>query len=516
MVTVLVYNSSVQQSTIPITVDKSHLTTIGTRLYAESLDLVRELVANAYDADATIVKIALTEEELTVEDDGIGMDREGLTQYFTIGSDFKRINPTTLVFKRARIGEFGIGKFAVLSLCNRFTIYTRRNGYSATVIFDKDQFEAGRSWEIPVLEQEVAGDGHGTKVTLHDLKYPIGLELLERRLRQQLPLTQKQFRVILNGARILAHVVPGRRYKIRELTQAGPISGEVILSSLMLPSEQTGVAIKVHGMTIRREMFGLDGQHKLASRRITGEVHADFLPLTTSRDNFLQDTAAYAVFRAVMEKKVKKIARDMNASSASRLDTKTDAALSDALSKVKQALKKNADIFLMHDLPLFSGSSSKNEGLQDKLGTTTMAQRMGKTTSTSKTGRTRKEFLSEIPNRKHRSLVKTVLRDKNRLIKRVKIGGLNLVCSLSHLGESEGESFVEGGVIFINRDHPLFREASRDEGLAGYHLLRLMTQEIVKLAGAEKIDQAYEWQSRLLTDAMVQTSRGSREQRTGP
>lgn len=44
------------QKTIPITFDKSHLTTIGTRLYAESLDLVRELVANAYDADSLVEK----------------------------------------------------------------------------------------------------------------------------------------------------------------------------------------------------------------------------------------------------------------------------------------------------------------------------------------------------------------------------------------------------------------------------------------------------------------------------
>lgn len=47
------YNTSVQQSTIPIIFDKSHLTTIGTPMYAESLDLVRELVVNTYDADAT-------------------------------------------------------------------------------------------------------------------------------------------------------------------------------------------------------------------------------------------------------------------------------------------------------------------------------------------------------------------------------------------------------------------------------------------------------------------------------
>ena len=40
---------------IPIVFDKSHLLTIGERLYATSLDLIRELVSNAYDADATTV-----------------------------------------------------------------------------------------------------------------------------------------------------------------------------------------------------------------------------------------------------------------------------------------------------------------------------------------------------------------------------------------------------------------------------------------------------------------------------
>ena len=40
---------------LPVTVDKSHLITIGERLYAESIELIRELVNNAYDADATLV-----------------------------------------------------------------------------------------------------------------------------------------------------------------------------------------------------------------------------------------------------------------------------------------------------------------------------------------------------------------------------------------------------------------------------------------------------------------------------
>ena len=35
---------------LPVTVDKSHLITIGERLYSESIELIRELVNNAYDA----------------------------------------------------------------------------------------------------------------------------------------------------------------------------------------------------------------------------------------------------------------------------------------------------------------------------------------------------------------------------------------------------------------------------------------------------------------------------------
>ena len=490
-------------STIPITFDKSHLTTIGTRLYAESLDLVRELVANAYDADAQKVKIHLAESILMVDDDGTGMDREGLIQYFTIGSDYKKLNPTTPVLNRRRIGEFGIGKFAVLSLCSQFSINTRKNGYAATVIFDKEQFESASDWEIPVVERTNTSGKCGTKVTLTELRYPIGAEQLERRLRQQLPLTQKDFAVYINGVRLTPHIVPGRRYRIRDQIQYGSISGEIIISSLLLPLEQVGVAIKVRGMTVRRESFGLDKLHQLPTRRLTGEIHADFLPLTTARDNFITDTPEYALFQQIIEKRVRRIVRDIKASSVSRRDIKTDQALSTALQLVKQALRKNPDIFLMHDLPLFSGSDTKNAALDKTLGSTTVAQALG---SKKKKHLPTKlsEVAKQISNRKHRSLVKTVLRDKNRLIKRIKIGGVNLVCSLSHLGDDETESFVEGGIIFINRDHPLFVQTAKSDELTSYHLARLITQELTKLAKPVGIEQAYDWQSRLLTDALVE------------
>ncbi len=91
---------------IPVVFDKSHLLTIGGRLYATHLDLIRELVSNAYDADATLVRIEIGAEHIAVADNGSGMDESGLRQYFTIGSQEKREHMVSSFFHRKRIGEF--------------------------------------------------------------------------------------------------------------------------------------------------------------------------------------------------------------------------------------------------------------------------------------------------------------------------------------------------------------------------------------------------------------------------
>jgi hypothetical protein len=59
---------------IPITIDKSHIITIGERMYAESIEFIRELVNNSYDADATLVEISVTEDIIEIRDNGSGMD----------------------------------------------------------------------------------------------------------------------------------------------------------------------------------------------------------------------------------------------------------------------------------------------------------------------------------------------------------------------------------------------------------------------------------------------------------
>ncbi len=317
---------------IPIRFDKSHLSSIGSRMYSQSFDLIRELVANAYDADATRVLISADTHNLLVEDNGSGMDRVGLEQYFTIGSPFKKENPVSPKYKRVRIGEFGIGKFAVLSLCDRFELYTNCGAYAATVIFDRSDFENREDWNVPVIEhKEKDATITETRVTLYALKKSVSLFDLERYLINLFPLHDRNFSIFLNERKLEPKFIPGERFKIYETTEFGTVKGEIILSSLVLAKEQTGIGIRVKDILIKRETFGIESGHEISTRRLTGEVKADFLPITTDRNNFIVDTPEYNFFYQLMTKKLRRVIRQLEKSSRSYQDKKAEKLLSDAL-----------------------------------------------------------------------------------------------------------------------------------------------------------------------------------------
>lgn len=455
-----------QQAFVSIQFDKSHLSSIGERLYTQSLDLIRELVANAYDADATAVKITIDEKTIIVEDNGLGMDRNGIEQYFTIGSSFKKQNPVSTKFKRVRIGEFGIGKFAVLSICDRFEIFTRSKTYSATLIFDRIDFEKRNDWNIPLIEHISSGTETGIRVSLFEIKKPISFLDVERHLINIFPLTDKSFSIFLNNKKLQGRFIGGERFNIRDETQFGKIFGEVIISSLMLNKEMVGIGIRVKGVLIKRETFDIERLHSVSSKRLTGEINADFLPITTSRNDFIKDTKEYEEFEKIMIKKLKRVIKTLEKSANSYQDKKAERILSDALIMVRDALKKNSDILLLEGLPLFQKSkinqTIEKETVQSGVIATALSNKIGKGKSL-QVGL--KDALSKIKP-KIRSRLKTLLRDDRRIVKKVKIGGSEFLVSFAHLGQDEKESFIEGGIIFINRDHKLFK-GNRGESRAG-------------------------------------------------
>jgi len=63
-----------EKKTLQVAVDKRHIVSIGERLYTESVELLRELINNAYDADATEVYVEIGPEQIMVKDNGSGLD----------------------------------------------------------------------------------------------------------------------------------------------------------------------------------------------------------------------------------------------------------------------------------------------------------------------------------------------------------------------------------------------------------------------------------------------------------
>jgi hypothetical protein len=113
-----------EQFTSQITVDKNIVSLLSRFTYERSFPYaLREVVSNAYDADATTARIDidLKKEEVLIIDDGNGMTKEEFDFYLRIAGQ-KRGKRETPKFGRKRIGQFGVGFLAILPFCETLQI----------------------------------------------------------------------------------------------------------------------------------------------------------------------------------------------------------------------------------------------------------------------------------------------------------------------------------------------------------------------------------------------------------
>jgi len=476
---------------IDVTVDKSHLVTIGERLYGESIELIRELINNAYDADATEVKVAIKDGTIVVEDNGTGMDLNGLRQYFNIGSPEKRTYRKSPKFQRDRIGEFGIGKFASLSACSHFEVWTKKGEFQARVIFDKEQWQqSGQKWQLP-LEIEVVDHrlSDGTKVTLKGVTKRFNLSDVEKRIIETVPIKASDFSVCLNGHKLAARFIPGHRIPFLEGTEFGIIHGEIIITSqLDREISDAGIECKVKQVTIKKEFFGMEEWIKDIAR-IKGEVHVDFVPITSDRTGFITDTPQYKKFQEVMNRILERIKPVIEELSDYKENRRARRTLTEVLDKIKNALVLNPDFCPEGLLPV--ADKAAQQGQPGYVSETRTEQESKKAV---------KE--AEAKPKKRRKRKPTVKRlTPTAVVKKLKLGQQGVSCCVDHFGPDGPECITEGTVIYINRDHPLYRKESKKKATHILHVARIITQEITLMKDPKKPRQAYQRQSKLLRDA---------------
>ncbi len=479
---------------ILVTIDKSHIITIGERLYTESIEFVREIVNNAYDADATLVEILVTDDTIEISDNGSGMDREGLRQYFNIGSQQKLYDPKSPVYHRDRIGQFGIGKFASLSACKRFEVITRRNDFVARVTFDKDQWEKTTDiWELPleILSPDFRRQ-NGTTVILSGLDRRFEPKDIEAKIIEGTPIKAPHFRVRINNHTVTPRSLSGHKIPFLEGTPFGPVTGEiVILSETASVSSDLGIEVKVKQVTVKRELFGMETWGKTMAR-VRGEVNADFLPITSDRTGFIKDSPEYRELLGVMEKIMDSVRAVLQKLTMKKEGKKVSRALKDALQRIYRALAANPDLSPFGAFPV----GDETKGIGDAASVSRKKEELSEE-------EVKVDEMPEAPVRKRKKKPKVKSLTPNAIIKKMKFGDTGVSCVVDSFGEDGPEVFSEETTIYINRDHPLYKRESAKVDTHTLNLARLITQEIALMKDPRNPRQAFERQSKLLKDAFI-------------
>jgi hypothetical protein len=99
-------------------------------LYRSPASALRELVSNAWDANATRVTIDTNHPkffQLSIEDNGDGFSRHDFEELMSggIGNSSKRTENKTLNYDRPMIGRLGIGMLGIAQICGSFIVMSK-------------------------------------------------------------------------------------------------------------------------------------------------------------------------------------------------------------------------------------------------------------------------------------------------------------------------------------------------------------------------------------------------------
>ena len=357
---------------------------------------------------------------------------------------------------------------------------------------------------IPLTRLEPdPGRGNGTTVRLVDLKRIFKPEDVTQRIAEGVPIRAKNFAVYVNRYRVTPRKWSGNRIPVMEGSKHGIIHGEiVILPASRASTEKMGIEIKVKGVTVRRELFNIASWGRAATR-IRGEIHADFLPLTSDRSGFIEDTPEFESFLKSMQKIIADVEKVYKQLASKKENQKVSRALKEALQRVHQALSLNPELSPFGAVPLAEkGRQGAGETAVETDSGHEAPEQIDAIDETSPES-DQLDSSSTDPDEKPRKARKPSLKvaTPNAVVKKLKFGETGVTCCLDHLGEDGPECMTEETIIYINRDHPLYKRESKKKEAHILNIARLITQEISLMKDSANPRDAFNRQSKLLRDA---------------
>ncbi|MFG2105998.1 BbrUII/HgiDII family restriction enzyme [Micromonospora chersina] len=337
---------------------------LGLNLYSNVPAVLSEVVANAYDADATEVRVTIDQSSarVIIQDDGEGMTRADINdRYLHVGYQRRKDNrQLTPKFGRAVMGRKGIGKLSLFSVANTVEVFTAKDGERHALRMTVDGIRqaigedpsSSEAYCPEVLDPGLVDFDQGTRIVLTDLKK--GLTNVASGLRKRLARrfsvigAEHSFRLYMDDSEV---TLQDRDYfhKLQYVWVYGDDQeSEKILSKCtnaaqknVGPSPAIGegrvtgwigtvanagslkeadgeninaIYLMVRGKLAHEDLLEEFNEGKIFRAYLIGELHADFLDTddesdiaTSSRQRIIEDDPRYQAFLQWLRREISAI-----------------------------------------------------------------------------------------------------------------------------------------------------------------------------------------------------------------
>jgi len=382
---------------LKMSIDLSVLNHLGLNLYSNVAAVLSEAVANAWDADASEVRIVLDSAKDTIEitDNGSGMAYPEINaKYLAVGYSKRLAEGDITPGGRAIMGRKGIGKLSLFSIADQVTLHTtgggETTGFRMTSQGIQKAIASGKDYLPAVVDAREHAGKKGTHIVLNSLKkhrLSQSATALKKRLARRFSVIgTEKFRAYINTDEVTVYDRDDLRllqflWEIGKAGQYGkaecpslerrdyfdglaaPEKGWVIegwvgavAKPKQLESKDGGnlnsIVVLSRGRLIQENILDRMNDGRIYTKYLTGQIQADFLDIsskddiaTSDRQRIVEDDERYQVLEAYVRKCLNSIANqwtdwrnELGADEAQR----ENPVLTDWLSTLSEGAKRHA------------------------------------------------------------------------------------------------------------------------------------------------------------------------------
>jgi hypothetical protein len=339
-----------------MTVDLNVLDHLGINLYSNIAAVLTEAVANAWDADASVVEITVDAEldRIVIADDGVGMTEEELNgKYLRVGYRRRKEDAETgkeTAKGRSVMGRKGLGKLSLFSIADQIQVQSAKSGVAHGFWISVDGIRKAVEEKRPYFPEPVPKNQltvtKGTTITLSHVKRKRlgqGVSALRKRLARRFSVLGQThaFEIRINGANLdmsdRGDLARAQFLWLFDGTSIEASSTSHVLEKEFLPNREAswpiawlihgwigtarkpkelddeeagnlnGIVVHARGRLFHENVLDRLNDGRLYTKYITGQIEADFLDsdidpdiATSDRQRVQEDDERYVALMAFL------------------------------------------------------------------------------------------------------------------------------------------------------------------------------------------------------------------------